>query len=80
MLTAIGCKGLLIEQSGLKDVAVSGPSADTALSLFSSNPAYEAEAEGSFILFCMDKEQPTQWTATSENFMPEVRLIGDPLN
>ena len=77
MLTAIGCKGLLIEQSGLKEV----PSASgaTALFPFSLNPAYEAEAEEAFILFCMDKERPTEWTATSENFMPDVRLIGDPL-
>ena len=73
MLTAFGSRGLLIEQGGLKDMA-SNPSADTFVS---SNPAFEAEAGGSFILFCMDKDRPTKWTATSENFMPDVRLIGD---
>ena len=72
MLTAIRSRGLLIEQSGLKGIVVSDSSAR-----FSSNPAYEAEDGGSFNMFCMDKERPTEWTATSENFMPHVRLIGD---
>ena len=61
----------------MKEVTERYYTADIPSSIYLSKPAYEAEAGGSFIMFCMDKEHPTEWTATSENFTPQVRLISD---
>ena len=72
MLATIRSKALLIEHSGLKDVVVSDFSSGTQIIPYSGIPAYEAEVNGSFILLCMDKERPTKWTATSENFLHYV--------